>query len=195
MCLHSQLLLLLVPTQPSTLKCPGSAGEWQLFTPDYHEWRWALLCVVRWPCAAIKARSSQPAQLFPPHFAERDALHHVAGSARSAAPLPHLRLLQDGTQPLHRGETFWGNLWWFRTSKVFFLDRDLTLFCLCFSMQDIEASDGLYSLLSLDQKRDSEDFIFRRPLSKCHRKNKGCSQELIRLNTVHLLGTSSKHNK
>ncbi|XP_019954691.1 corticotropin-releasing factor-binding protein-like isoform X2 [Paralichthys olivaceus] len=31
-------------------------------------------------------------------------------------------------------------------------------------IEDMEASDGLYSLLSLDQKRDSEDFIFRRPL-------------------------------
>lgn len=37
---------------------------------------------------------------------------------------------------------------------------------LCF-IQDTEAEDGLYSLLSLDQKRESEDFIFRRPLSKC----------------------------
>ncbi|XP_034452383.1 corticotropin-releasing factor-binding protein-like [Hippoglossus hippoglossus] len=31
-------------------------------------------------------------------------------------------------------------------------------------IEDVEASDGLYSLLSLDQKRDSEDYIFRRPL-------------------------------
>ncbi|XP_040011463.1 corticotropin-releasing factor-binding protein-like isoform X2 [Xiphias gladius] len=31
-------------------------------------------------------------------------------------------------------------------------------------IEDNEASDGLYSLLSLDQKRESEDFIFRRPL-------------------------------
>ncbi|KAM9393079.1 corticotropin-releasing factor-binding protein-like [Pholidichthys leucotaenia] len=30
--------------------------------------------------------------------------------------------------------------------------------------EDNEASDGLYSLLNLDQKRESEDFIFRRPL-------------------------------
>ncbi|XP_044193216.1 corticotropin-releasing factor-binding protein-like [Thunnus albacares] len=33
-------------------------------------------------------------------------------------------------------------------------------------IEDNEATDGLYSLLSLDQKRESEDFIFRRPL-KC----------------------------
>ncbi|XP_067378530.1 corticotropin-releasing factor-binding protein-like [Channa argus] len=31
-------------------------------------------------------------------------------------------------------------------------------------IEDNEASDGLYSLLSLEQKRESEDFIFRRPL-------------------------------
>ncbi|XP_040898483.1 corticotropin-releasing factor-binding protein-like [Toxotes jaculatrix] len=31
-------------------------------------------------------------------------------------------------------------------------------------IEDNEASDGLYSLLNLDQKRESEDFIFRRPL-------------------------------
>ncbi|XP_040052606.1 corticotropin-releasing factor-binding protein [Gasterosteus aculeatus] len=31
-------------------------------------------------------------------------------------------------------------------------------------IEDTEAEDGLYSLLSLDQKRESEDFIFRRPL-------------------------------
>ncbi|XP_029365585.1 corticotropin-releasing factor-binding protein-like isoform X1 [Echeneis naucrates] len=31
-------------------------------------------------------------------------------------------------------------------------------------IEDIDASDGFYSLLSLDQKRDSEDFISRRPL-------------------------------
>ncbi|AWP07370.1 putative corticotropin-releasing factor-binding protein-like [Scophthalmus maximus] len=31
-------------------------------------------------------------------------------------------------------------------------------------IEDIESSDGLYSLLSLDQKRETEDFIFRRPL-------------------------------
>ncbi|XP_026198292.1 corticotropin-releasing factor-binding protein-like [Anabas testudineus] len=31
-------------------------------------------------------------------------------------------------------------------------------------IEDNDASDGLYSLLSLDQKRESEDFIFRRPL-------------------------------
>ncbi|XP_020503124.1 corticotropin-releasing factor-binding protein [Labrus bergylta] len=31
-------------------------------------------------------------------------------------------------------------------------------------IEDIETSDGLFSLLSLDQKRESEDFIFRRPL-------------------------------
>ncbi|KAG7240035.1 hypothetical protein INR49_028038 [Caranx melampygus] len=31
-------------------------------------------------------------------------------------------------------------------------------------IEDIEAADGLYSLLTLDQKRESEDFIFRRPL-------------------------------
>ncbi|XP_042344589.1 corticotropin-releasing factor-binding protein-like [Plectropomus leopardus] len=31
-------------------------------------------------------------------------------------------------------------------------------------IEDNEAADGLYSLLSLDQKRESEDFIFRRPL-------------------------------
>ncbi|KAG7281488.1 hypothetical protein CRUP_012431 [Coryphaenoides rupestris] len=31
-------------------------------------------------------------------------------------------------------------------------------------IEDNDAADGLYSLLSLDQKRESEDFIFRRPL-------------------------------
>ncbi|XP_047236545.1 corticotropin-releasing factor-binding protein-like [Girardinichthys multiradiatus] len=31
-------------------------------------------------------------------------------------------------------------------------------------IEDNEASDGLYSLISLAQKRESEDFIFRRPL-------------------------------
>ncbi|XP_029999186.1 corticotropin-releasing factor-binding protein-like [Sphaeramia orbicularis] len=31
-------------------------------------------------------------------------------------------------------------------------------------IEDNEPSDGLYSLLSLEQKRESEDFIFRRPL-------------------------------
>ncbi|CAL8249200.1 unnamed protein product [Merluccius merluccius] len=31
-------------------------------------------------------------------------------------------------------------------------------------IEDNEAAEGLYSLLSLDQKRESEDFIFRRPL-------------------------------
>ncbi|XP_071375869.1 corticotropin-releasing factor-binding protein-like [Centroberyx affinis] len=31
-------------------------------------------------------------------------------------------------------------------------------------IEDNEASDGLHSLLSLDQKRESEDFVFRRPL-------------------------------
>uniref|UniRef100_A0A3B5BDJ5 Corticotropin-releasing factor-binding protein n=1 Tax=Stegastes partitus TaxID=144197 RepID=A0A3B5BDJ5_9TELE len=36
--------------------------------------------------------------------------------------------------------------------------------CVCVCVQDYEASDGLYSLLSLAQKRESEDFIFRRPL-------------------------------
>lgn len=39
-----------------------------------------------------------------------------------------------------------------------------------FFIQDNEAADGLYSLLSLDQKRESEDFIFRRPLSECSSK-------------------------
>ena len=52
-------------------------------------------------------------------------------------------------------------------------------------MQDNDASDGLYSLLSLDQKRESEDFIFRRPLSE---SNNGFIQQLIVLNTVHRLG-------
>ncbi|CAJ1069109.1 corticotropin-releasing factor-binding protein-like [Xyrichtys novacula] len=31
-------------------------------------------------------------------------------------------------------------------------------------IEDIEASDGLFSLLSLDQKRETGDFVFRRPL-------------------------------
>lgn len=31
-------------------------------------------------------------------------------------------------------------------------------------IEDNDASDGLYSLLSLEQKREAEDFIFRRPL-------------------------------
>uniref|UniRef100_A0A3P9PAG5 Corticotropin-releasing factor-binding protein n=1 Tax=Poecilia reticulata TaxID=8081 RepID=A0A3P9PAG5_POERE len=39
----------------------------------------------------------------------------------------------------------------------------LNLFASCF-LQDNEASDGLYSLISLAQKRESEDFVFRRPL-------------------------------
>lgn len=41
------------------------------------------------------------------------------------------------------------------------------LFPCCF--QEDDGTDGLYSLLSMDQKRQSEDFIFRRPLSKCSR--------------------------
>uniref|UniRef100_A0A3Q2Z0I4 Corticotropin-releasing factor-binding protein n=1 Tax=Hippocampus comes TaxID=109280 RepID=A0A3Q2Z0I4_HIPCM len=45
-------------------------------------------------------------------------------------------------QPLHRGEI--------HVSKT----------CLCGD----DTSDGLYSLLNLEQKRESEDFIFRRPL-------------------------------
>ncbi|XP_041644066.1 corticotropin-releasing factor-binding protein-like [Cheilinus undulatus] len=31
-------------------------------------------------------------------------------------------------------------------------------------IEDIETSDGLFSLLTVDQKRETEDFIFRRPL-------------------------------
>nr|XP_004547130.2 corticotropin-releasing factor-binding protein [Maylandia zebra] len=52
------------------------------------------------------------------------------------------------------------------------LRTQLFLFLICVSLrmglaryiEDNEASDGLYSLLSLAQKRESEDFIFRRPL-------------------------------
>ena len=48
--------------------------------------------------------------------------------------------------------------------------ENVTTVSVCVFIQDNEAADGLYSLLSLEQKRDSEDFIFRRPLSKCSSK-------------------------
>lgn len=40
-------------------------------------------------------------------------------------------------------------------------------------VQDSDAADGIYSLLSFAQKRESEDFIFRRPLSK------SCSEQWL----------------
>ncbi|KAK1893265.1 Corticotropin-releasing factor-binding protein [Dissostichus eleginoides] len=51
-----------------------------------------------------------------------------------------------------------------RTHFLLFLISLLSRMGLSRYIEDIEAADGLYSLLSLDQKRDSEDFIFRRPL-------------------------------
>ncbi|KAM9858866.1 corticotropin-releasing factor-binding protein-like [Aulostomus maculatus] len=51
-----------------------------------------------------------------------------------------------------------------RTQLLLFLISLSAQRMLCRYIEDNEASDGLYSLLSLDQKRGTEDFIFRRPL-------------------------------
>ena len=40
------------------------------------------------------------------------------------------------------------------------------ILCIFQDNEDNEAAEGLYSMLSLEHKRSSEDFIFRRPLSK-----------------------------
>ena len=107
---------------------------------------------------------------------------HVGGSARTTVPLSHLPLIPDGAQSL-----YWGKipfLWCMSKAKLLTRSRRLNcclykvnvsravtwhLFPSCF-IKDNEASNGLYSLLSLDQKRESEDFILRRPLSKCNTK-------------------------
>ncbi|KAM8759833.1 corticotropin-releasing factor-binding protein-like isoform 3-T4 [Acanthopagrus schlegelii] len=51
-----------------------------------------------------------------------------------------------------------------RTQLLIFLISLSSRMGLSRYIEDNDASDGLYSLLSLDQKRESEDFIFRRPL-------------------------------
>ncbi|XP_061881480.1 corticotropin-releasing factor-binding protein-like [Entelurus aequoreus] len=51
-----------------------------------------------------------------------------------------------------------------RTQLLFLLLSLSSRMMLSRHIQDDDASDGLHSLLSLDQKRESEDFIFRRPL-------------------------------
>ncbi|XP_054630846.1 corticotropin-releasing factor-binding protein-like isoform X1 [Dunckerocampus dactyliophorus] len=51
-----------------------------------------------------------------------------------------------------------------RTQLLFLLLSLSSRMMLSRYIQDDDDFDGLYSLLSLDQKRESEDFIFRRPL-------------------------------
>ncbi|CAM9225238.1 unnamed protein product [Lampetra planeri] len=53
-----------------------------------------------------------------------------------------------------------------RSQLLLFLISLSSRMMLCRYIEDNDASDGIFSLLSLDQKRESEDLIFHRPL-KC----------------------------
>lgn len=145
----------------------------------------ACLCCYK-SCHLSDSAAISPLR-FGKHALQRDARQHVGGSAHTTPPRPDLPVIKDRAQPLHWGESF--SLQFINLSQQmmqnFYSRWKLKK---CFSCcQENEATDGLYSLFSLDLKRESGDFIFRRPLSKCSSKQ-WCHSVADLLNSVNRLG-------
>lgn len=112
--------------------------------------------------AAIKATSSQAAPLFSPPALARETLASMSVSARTQLLLFLISLLSI----VGRSRFIEVRVLTIKSLRAA-VEEGASNVLWCF--QEGDDSDGLYSLLSKDQKRQSADFIFRRPLSKCSR--------------------------